>query len=164
MSSHKTDLILYWIPVACSVLPFISHGKQSEGKFLRLRKISINLNKLLAVLLLPVYLFIRLFLFCTLLLSVYFLIPYFSILMLLMFVYFFIFVFILILLLYFCFFVDHVNKLIVFIIWVFVYHFKNTICILLTLYLEHLSPFCNWMFEIERNSFDLNWALLVLQY
>ena len=49
-----------------------------EGECLCLGEISINVNKLLAVLLLPVYLFIRFFLYCTLLLLVYFLISFYA--------------------------------------------------------------------------------------
>ena len=59
----------FWIAIACPVLPFMN-------ACLCLRKISINVNKLLAVLLLPVYLFIRFFLYSTLLLPVYFLVPF----------------------------------------------------------------------------------------
>ena len=47
-----------------------------EGECLCLREISINVNKLLAVLLLRVYLFICFFTYCILLLPVYFLIPF----------------------------------------------------------------------------------------
>ena len=52
-------------PVACSVLPFIwqlsSLMNTLKGEYPCLRKISINVSKSLAVLLLPVYLFIRFF-------------------------------------------------------------------------------------------------------
>ena len=47
------------------------------GECLSLRESSGNVNKLLAVLLLRVYMLIRFFLYCTLLLPVYFLMPFF---------------------------------------------------------------------------------------
>ena len=89
-----------------------------EEEYICLREISINVNKLLAVLLLPV-LFIRYYtaLCCCLFAS---LSP-------------FIFFFIL-MLLYFCLFVDHVNKPINFVFGAFFYNFKNTISIFVTVY------------------------------
>ena len=90
------------------------------GGCLWLYDISINVNKLLAVLLLPVYLFIR-FLYtvlcCCLFTS---LSPVFK----------------LMLLLYFCLLVDHVNKPISFVFGTFVYHFKNTVSIFVTLFIQ----------------------------
>ena len=80
MSSHKTDWILSELPLLA--LFCLLYCKLSsvvnvlEGECLSLCEISINVSKLLAVLLLPVYLFIRFLLYCTLLLSVYFLIPF----------------------------------------------------------------------------------------
>ena len=85
-----------------------------EGGCLCLREISINVNKLLTVLLLPVY--------C--------LIPFFVLMQLL--VYFFIAFFILMLLQYFCLLVDHVNQPI-FVFGASVYHIKNTISIFVTI-------------------------------
>ena len=65
MSSHKTDWILFELPLlalSCLLYRRVSSLiKAPEGECLCLRKISINVNKLFTVLLLPVYLFICFF-------------------------------------------------------------------------------------------------------
>ena len=95
--------------------PFVLHGKQSnESAWRNLCEICINVNKLLAVLLLPVYLFYPFFLYCTLIVACLLLNPRY---------------FILTLLLYFCLFVDYVNKFIIFVFGAFFNHFKNTFSI-----------------------------------
>ena len=88
-------------------------------------KIPLNVNKSLAVLLLPV-LFIRYILYCTSLLPVYFLIPlsFYTDFVLLL-VYLFIRFFTLELLLNFYLSLGHENKHIIFVIRTFVYHFEN---------------------------------------
>ena len=91
--------------------------KALEGECLQFHEISIILNKLLAGLLLPVYLFIRFFYTAPCYCLFTSLSPF----------------FILMLLLYFCLFVDHINKPIIFAFEAFVYHFKNTISIFVTI-------------------------------
>ena len=95
VSSLKTDRILSelrivfthdwlnfnWITVTCSVLPFISHDQRLiVGECFRLREISINVNKLLALLYFVIgclFLNSLLFFYCILLLLVYFFVPLF---------------------------------------------------------------------------------------
>ena len=110
----------FWIAVAYAVLPFISHGKQSdECTWSRMSLPSQNLynckhchncrlQRVSA---------------CLLLNSPFF------ILMLLLLAYFFIPFSILKLLLYFCLSFSYVNKFIIFVFGAFVYNFKNTISI-----------------------------------
>ena len=91
-----------------------------EEECLCLCDILINVNKLLAVLLLSVYLFIYFFyaaLCCCLFTSSF---PF----------------FILMLLLYFCLFIDHVNKQIIFVFGAFVYQLNNTISIMVTIWIS----------------------------
>ena len=106
VSSQKTN----WIPsestlpvLSCLLYCRLSSLMNTFGGFcLFLCEIFINANKLLAVLVLPVYLFICFF--------------------------------ILMLLLYFCLFVGCVKKPIIFVFGIFVYHFKNTISIVIKIY------------------------------
>ena len=113
VSSHKTHWILSESPLlalSCLLYRVVSSLMNTlEGEYLCLREIPINVNKLLAVLLLHV-LFICYFLYCTLLLFVYFFILF-----------------------YFCLFIDHINKLIIIVFAACVYHFKNTISIFITM-------------------------------
>ena len=118
MYSHKTEWIFSETPLLA--LSWLFYDMVSSlintlrGECLCLREIYINVNKLLAVLLLLVY---PLFFYCTLLLPAKFFIPF----------------FILMLLPYFCLFVVHVNKTIILVFEAFVYHFKNTIFIFVTI-------------------------------
>ena len=77
MSSHKIDWILIelpWFALSCLLYRMVSSLLNAlEAECFCLCEISIIVNKLLAVLLLPV-LFIRYFLYCTFLSPVYFLI------------------------------------------------------------------------------------------
>ena len=112
VSSHKTDWILSEFPLlALSCHLYRSLMNTFEGDSLCLQIFVFFFFVVLAVLLLPIYLF-SFFFTLMLLLTVYFFNPF--ILMLLLMLYFFITFFILMLLLKFCLFVDHVNKLIVF--------------------------------------------------
>ena len=91
MSSYKIDWILFELPLlalSCLLYNMVSNTMNTQGECICLRKVSINVNKLPAVLLSVYPLFIN----CILLLLVYFFIPF----------------FILMLLLYFCLFVDYV--------------------------------------------------------
>ena len=118
--SHKTDWILSESPlIALSCLLYRSESSLMnalEGECFCLREIPINVPKLLAVLLLPVYLFVRFFI-------LHFVGAYllFNPLFLMM------------LLLYFYLFLDHVNKPTIIVIGAFVFYFKNTISIFVTI-------------------------------
>ena len=144
VSSHKTHWILSESPLlalSCLLYRVVSSLMNTlEGEYLCLREIPINVNKLLAVLLLHV-----LFNECTWrgislpsrnpykckqiacsFIVACFVYMLFFILHLLLFVYFFI-------LFYFCLFIDHVNKPIILVFAACVYHFKNTISIFVTI-------------------------------
>ena len=137
MSSHKTDWILSKLPLlALSCLSYrIVSGlmNELEEECLCLREISIDVNKLLAVLMWPIYFFILHFVVACLLLNPLFL------LMLLLLIYLLFIPFFILMLLYFClFFVYYLLR-------AFVYHFKKTISIFVTIFFQNLSK-GSWIF------------------
>ena len=120
MSLHKVDRILTesQLPILFCLLEARLRSLMNvlEGECFCLCEISINVDKLLAVLFLYVFIhyFILHFVVGCLLLNLSF--------------------FILMLLLYFCLFINHVSKFIIFVFGAFVYHFKNTISIFITIH------------------------------
>ena len=134
----------FWIAVSCSVLPFISYGKQSDECTWRIMSLlSINVNKLL------IRFFILHFVVACLLFNIFFL--YWCCCCL--FTPLFLFI-ILLLLLYFYLYVDHVNNPII-----FVYHFENNISIIVTIrkvFLRRfpLSRFLAKTLRVNKNCYE----------
>ena len=105
----------FWTSASCSVLPFLSHGKQSnECTWRRMSLPSKHLYKCKQVA-------------CSVIVACLFVSPFFVVLQFVVACLLLNLFFILMLLPYFCLFVDHVNKSIIFAFGAFVYHFCNNI-------------------------------------